>query len=189
MADAVALEATAIGVWVRVPSPLPKERKTNMPTIKTMTPKEWLDLLPCKIYDKSKNESYLIVGIAKEGLWYYDTITLYDEDSFFGDGSYEVDCPRLLRYNDLHNEFELGIEPTEKQIQWLEDRKLMTESMTKQEAWKIINDAIKSKKYYQDYSYNSYVGRVLDSMLNPYDIIGQCGASPDDDYWEDEDLF
>lgn len=160
-----------------------------MPTIKTMTSKEWLDLLPCKIYDKSKNESYLIVGVAKEGLWYYDTITLYDEDSFFGDGSYEVVCPKLLRYNDLHNEFELGIEPTEKQIQWLEDRKLMTESMTKQEAWKIINDAVKSKKYYQDYSYNSYVSRVLDSMLDPYDIIGQCGASPDDDDWEDEDLF
>ena len=43
--DAVALEATAYGVWVRVPPPLPKERKTNMPTVKTMTPKEWLDLL------------------------------------------------------------------------------------------------------------------------------------------------
>jgi threonine synthase len=56
-----------------------------------LTPQEWLEKIPCKIYDKSENKSYLIIAVSKEGLWHHDTITMYDEDSFFGDGRYEVD--------------------------------------------------------------------------------------------------
>ena len=51
-----------------------------------LTPTEWLEKIPCKVYDQDENKSYLIIAVSKEGLWYKDSIEMYDEDSFFGDG-------------------------------------------------------------------------------------------------------
>ena len=66
-----------------------------------LTPTEWLDKIPCKIYDPDENKSYLIVAVSKEGIWYQDSIEMYDEDSFFGDGYYDIDCPRLMEYKNI----------------------------------------------------------------------------------------
>ena len=156
-----------------------------------LTPAEWLERVPCKVYDSTKNKSYLIIATSKEGLWYHDTITMYDEDSFFGDGSYEIDCPALMEYKDLPVDLEFGQEPTEKQVNWLEEHHLMTESMTKQEAWLIINNAVKkaseeNKRRKQAYV-DSYFRRQFDSMFDDYDIMGQCGGYIDDiDYYDGE---
>lgn len=154
-----------------------------------LRPQEWLERIPCKIYDKSKNKSYLIIAVSKEGLWCHDTITMYDEDSFFGDGYYEVDCPTLIEYKDLPANFEFGQEPTKKQINWLEERGLMTESMTKQEAWLIINNAVKKAQIEnerrREIVRESNLRAKFDNMFDDDAIMGQCGGSIDDeDYYD-----
>ena len=121
-----------------------------------LTPTEWLDKIPCKIYNPDENKSYLIVAVSKEGIWYQDSIEMYDEDSFFGDGYYDIDCPRLMEYKNIPTNAVLGEEPTKKQINWLEERGLMTESMTKQEAWLIIGDAVKKARERNSYARQLY---------------------------------
>ena len=144
-----------------------------------LTPAEWLEKIPCKVYDPDGNRSYLIVCISNKGVWYKDSIEMYDEDSFFGDGYYYIDCPRLMEFEDMPFNLVFADEPTEKQIDWLEKRGLMTESMTKQEAWLIINNAVKKaseEKYEQ-----TYIQHRLDAMFDDDDIIGQCGGCIDDE--------
>ena len=108
-----------------------------------LTPAEWLEKIPCKVYDPDGNKSYLIIAVSNEGIWYKDSIEMYDDDSFFGEGYYYIDCPRLMEFQDMPFNLAFADEPTEKQINWLEERGLMTESMTKPEAWLIINNAVK----------------------------------------------
>lgn len=159
----------------------------NKPSPIRLKPAEWLERIPCKVYDSTKNKSYLIIAASKEGLWYHDTITMYDEDSFFGDGSYEVDCPTMIRYEDLPVDLEFGQEPTEKQVNWLEEHHLMTESMTKQEAWLIINTAVKKAQIENERrrqaARESYIRAQFDSMFDDDDIVGQCGGCAYDDYY------
>ena len=153
-----------------------------------LTPAEWLDRIPCKVYDPNGNKSYLIVAVSSKGIWYQDSVEMYDEDSFFGSGYYDIDCPRLMEFQDMPFNLVFGDEPTEKQTDWLEERGLMTESMTKQEAWLIINNAVKKaskenerrKQEYVDF----YFKQRFDSMFDDDDIMGQCGGCIDD---EDED--
>ena len=153
-----------------------------------LTPAEWLDRIPCKVYDPDGNKSYLIIAVSKEGIWYQDSIEMYDEDSFFGDGYYDIDCPRLMEFQDMPFNLAFGDEPTEKQTDWLEERGLMTESMTKQEAWLIINKAVKKAHERKDYARQLYdqwcIKSRLDSMFDDDVIMGQCGSYVDD---EDED--
>ena len=58
----------------------------------------------------------------------------------------------------------------------------MTESMTKQEAWVIINNAVKkaSEERYEQV----YIQHRLDSMFDDDAIVGQCGGICDDDYYD-----
>ena len=150
-----------------------------------LTPIEWLEKIPCKVYDPDENKSYLIISISNEGVWYKDSIEMYDEDSFFGDGYYDIDCPRLMEFKDMPFHLVFADEPTEKQTDWLEERGLMTESMTKQEAWVIINNAVKkvkeeNERRKQEYV-NSYMKKQFDSMFDDDDIVGQCGGCIDDE--------
>ena len=150
-----------------------------------LTPAEWLEKIPCKVYDPDTSTSYLIICVSNEGIWYKDSIEMYDEDSFFGDGYYYIDCPRLMKFQDMPFNLVFGDEPTEKQVDWLEDRGLMTKSMTKQEAWIIINHAVKkvkeeNERRKQEYV-NSYVKQRFDSMFDDDDIVGQCGGCIDDE--------
>ena len=153
-----------------------------------LTPAEWLEKIPCKVYDPDGNKSYLIICVSNEGIWYKDYIEMYDEDSFFGDGYYDIDCPRLMEFQDMPFNLVFGDEPTEKQVNWLEERGLMTESMTKQEAWLIINDAVKKANIryerYRQEERERYLRARFDSMFDDDDIIGQCGGSiGDEDYY------
>lgn len=145
-----------------------------------LTSAEWLEKIPCKVYDPDTSKSYLIICVSNEGVWYKDSIEMYDEDSFFGDGYYYIDCPRLMKFQDMPLNLVFGDEPTEKQVDWLEERDLMSESMTKQEAWVIINHAVKkvkeeNERRKQEYV-NSYVKQRFDSMFDDDDIVGQCGV-------------
>ena len=154
-----------------------------------LTPAEWLDKIPCKVYDPDGNKSYLIIAVSKEGIWYQDSVEMYDEDSFFGSGYYDIDCPRLMEFQDMPFNLVFGDEPTEKQTDWLEERGLMTESMTKQEAWLIINNAVKKVqqvyKERQEARFIRYVNSCLDSMFDDDAIMEQCGGSIDDeDYYD-----
>lgn len=152
-----------------------------------MTPEEWLSRIPCKLYNRKENKSYLILSVSQEGLWYHDTITMYDEDTCFGSGYYEVDCPKMLKYDEISSDFIFGQEPTEKQIKWLEKHDLMTDSMTKEEAWLIINNAVREAKERYEERQNArmrrYISRCLD--LDDEAIMGQCGGGgmDDDDWW------
>lgn len=150
-----------------------------------LTPAEWLEKIPCKVYDPDENKSYLIICVSNEGIWYKDSIEMYDEDSFFGDGYYDIDCPRLMEFQNMPFNLVFADEPTEKQIDWLEERGLMTESMTKPEAWLTINKAVKkaleeNERRKQEYI-NSYVKQRFDSMFDDDDIVGQCGGCIDDE--------
>ena len=150
-----------------------------------LTPAEWLEKIPCKVYDPDENKSYLIICVSNEGIWYKDYIEMYNEDSFFGDGYYYIDCPRLMEFQDMPFNLVFGDEPTEKQINWLEERRLMTESMTKQEAWVIINNAVKKAQIENERrrqaARESYIREQLDSMFDDDDIVGQCGGCIDDE--------
>ncbi len=109
-----------------------------------LTAQEWLEMLPCKIYDRKENKSYLIISVTKNGLYYHDTIQCLNDDDFSWSPYDTVFSPSYLHLDAITTDFELGIEPTGKQVQWLTKAKLMTKSMTKQEAWKIMNDAFKT---------------------------------------------
>ena len=191
-------------VWVRLPYSVPRKEDIMIPSgldlLKSciqdskktspirLTPTEWLEKIPCKVYDPDGNRSYLIVCVSNEGVWYKDSIEMYDEDSFFGDGYYYIDCPRLMRFEDMPFNLVFGQEPTEKQVDWLEKRGLMTESMTKQEAWLIINNAVKkvseeNKRAKEKYA-QIYIQHKLDSMFDDDAIVGQCGGICDDDYYD-----
>ena len=150
-----------------------------------LIPAEWLERIPCKVYDPDENKSYLIISVSKEGLWYKDSIEMYDEDSFFGDGYYNIDCPRLMEFQDMPFNLVFGQEPTEKQVDWLEERRLMTESMTKQEAWVIINNAVKKAQIENERrrqaARESYIREQFDSMFDDDDIVSQCGGCIDDE--------
>ena len=150
----------------------------------SLTPKQWLDRIPCKIYDATENKSYLIISVSKKGLWYYDTIVQYDEDAFFGDGSYKLDCPSFLSFDEVCGKMELGQEPTKKQIEWLKKYGKMTNSMTKQEACKIINKAVKDNelkiKSYETQVRNNWFAREFNKMFDDDAILGQTGG----DYWD-----
>ena len=158
----------------------------NTTPINNVTPEEWLKRLPCKLYNQKENKSYLIIAVSQEGLWYHDTMTIYDEDAYFGDGSYEVDCPQMIKYDAITTDFIFGQEPTVKQTNWLEERGLMTESMTKQEAWLIINNAVQeARRSYEDRQearFRRYVSSCLDSMFDDDAIVSQCGGCIDDEY-------
>lgn len=107
--------------------------------IKSLKIKDWLNLIPCKLYNKKENKSYSIMSLSKEGLYYSKDIEVEDNDDF-SFGPYRVIITSvLLKFNELTNDFIVGDEPTEKQIEWLEHHHKMTKSMTKQEAWEIIN--------------------------------------------------
>ena len=65
----------------------------------------------------------------------------------------------------------------------------MTESMTKQEAWLIINNAVKKAQIENERRREAirenYIRERLNSMFDDDDIIGQCGGSIDDeDYYD-----
>ena len=185
-------------VWVRLPYSVPRKEDIMIPSGLDLlrnciqdskkkspirlTPAEWLEKIPCKVYDPDGNRSYLIVCVSNEGIWYKDYIEMYDDDSFFGDGYYEIDCPRLMKFQNMPFNLAFGDEPTEKQTNWLEERGLMTESMTKQEAWLIINNAVKkaSEERYE----RIYIKRQFDSMFDNDAIVGQCGGIDDDDYYD-----
>lgn len=107
--------------------------------IKSLKIEDWLNLIPCKLYNKKENESYLIMSLSKEGLYYIKEIQVEDNDDFSWSPYYTVNTSVLLKFNELTNDFIVGDEPTKKQIDWLEHRHKMTKSMTKQEAWEIIN--------------------------------------------------
>ena len=155
-------------------------------SINNMTPEEWLKHIPCKLYDQKEKKSYLIIAVSQEGLWYHDTMTMYDEDAGIGDGSYRVNCPQIIKYDAITTDFVFGQEPTEKQLNWLEERGLMTESMTKQEAWLIINNAIREArqryKERQRARMRRHLWGCLDSMFDDDAIVGQCGGCMDDGF-------
>ena len=191
MVDITDLKSVVLaGVPVQVRPWAPKERRNIMETtsINNMTPEEWLQHIPCKLYDQKEKKSYLIIAVSQEGLWYHHTMTLYDEDAYFGDGSYQVDCPQIMKYDALTTDFIFGQEPTEKQINWLEKHDLMTDSMTKQEAWLIINNAVREARQYhkerQQARMRRYLGSCLDSMFDDDAIMSQCGGGIDEfDDW------
>ena len=150
-----------------------------------LTPTEWLEKVPCKLYNQKENKSYLIIAVSKEGLWYHDTITMYDEDAYFSDGSYQVDRPKIIEYDALTTDFIFGQEPTEKQINWLEKHDLMTDSMTKQEAWLIINNAVREARQHHKERQQARLRREISRCLGFDDeaIMSQCGGGIDDDDW------
>lgn len=126
---------------------------------------QWLAMLPCKIYDRKENKSYLIISVTKNGLYYHDTIKVLNDDDFSWSPYTNIFSPSYLLFDAITTDFELGIEPTEKQIQWLTKAKLMTKSMTKQEAWKIINEAYKTldlSPYYTTKQINSILVEAMD---------------------------
>ena len=130
-----------------------------------LTAQEWLEMLPCKIYDRKENKSYLIISVAKNGLYYHDTVQCLNDDDFSWSPYDTVFSPSYLHLDAITTDFELGIEPTEKQVQWLTKAKLMTKSMTKQEAWKIMNDAFKTldlTPYYTTEQINSIIVEAMD---------------------------
>ena len=155
-----------------------------------LTPTEWLEKIPCKVYDPDGNKSYLIICVSNEGVWYKDSIEMYDDDSFFGDGYCYIDCPRLMEFQDMPFNLVFADEPTEKQVDWLEKRGLMTESMTKQEAWLIINNAVqkvsKENERRRQAARESYIRTQIDSILDDDDIISQCGGIDLSDYYDGE---
>lgn len=125
---------------------------------------QWLAMLPCKIYNRKENKSYLIISVTKNGLYYHDTTEVLNDD--FSISLYNnIFSPSYLLFDTITSDFELGIEPTEKQIQWLTKNKLMNKSMTKQEAWKIINEAYKTldlSPYYTTEQINSILNEAFD---------------------------
>lgn len=126
---------------------------------------QWLAMLPCKIYDRKENKSYLIISVTKNGLYYHDTTKVLNDDDFSKSLYNNIFSPSYLLFNAITSDFELGIEPTEKQTQWLTKNKLMNKSMTKQEAWKIINEAYKTldlSPYYTIKQINSILNEALD---------------------------
>ena len=157
----------------------------NTTFINNMTPEEWLKHIPCKLYNRKENKSYLIISVSSEGLWYHDTITMYDEDTCFGSGSYDVDCPQMLKYDEISNDFIFGQEPTEKQVKWLEKHDLMTDSMTKEEAWLIINNAVRETKERYEERQQARLRRQISRYLELDDeaIMSQCGGDIEDDDW------
>lgn len=164
-----------------------KERRNTMNTtsISNITPEEWLKHIPCKLYNQKENKSYLIIGVSPEGLWYHHTITMYDEDAWLGNGSYTVDCPQIIKYNAVSTDFIFGQEPTEKQVNWLEKHDLMTDSMTKEEAWLIINNAVREAKQNYKERQQARLRREISRCLGLDDeaIMSQCGGGIDDDDW------
>lgn len=130
-----------------------------------LSAEQWLAMLPCKIYDRKENKSYLIISVNKNGLYYHDTTKVLNDDDFSWSPYTDVFSPSYLLFDVLTTDFELGVEPTEKQIQWLTKAKLMTKSMTKQEAWKIINEAHKTldlTPYYTTKQINSIIKEAMD---------------------------
>lgn len=130
-----------------------------------LSAEQWLAMLPCKIYDRKENKSYLIIAVTKNGLYYHDTAQCLNDDDFSWSHYDTVFSPSYLHLDTITNDFELGIEPTEKQVQWLTKAKLMTKSMTKQEAWKIINEAYKTldlTSYYTTKQINSIIAEAMD---------------------------
>ena len=190
-------------VRVRVPRSAPRKEDIMIPSgldlLKSciqdskkspirLTSAEWLEKIPCKVYDPDTSTSYLIISVSNEGIWYKDSIEMYDDDSFFGDGYYYIDCPRLMKFQDMPFNLVFGDEPTEKQANWLEERGLMTESMTKQEAWLIINNAVKKTRESNEHAFQLYnqwrMKRRIDAMFDDNAIAGQCGGIDDDDYYD-----
>lgn len=130
-----------------------------------LSAEQWLAMLPCKIYDRKENKSYLIISVTKNGLYYHDTTKVLNDDDFSKSLYNNIFSPSYLLFDVITTDFELGVEPTEKQIQWLTKAKLMTKSMTKQEAWKIINEAHKTldlTPYYTTKQINSILNEALD---------------------------
>ena len=82
--------------------------------IKTLTLQEWLNLIPCKLYNKKENKSYLITSVSKEGLYYNKEIEVEDDDDFSWSYYRKIDTPILLKFEELTNDFIVGDEPTEK---------------------------------------------------------------------------
>lgn len=130
-----------------------------------LTAQEWLEMLPCKIYDRKENKSYLIIAATKSGLYYHDTVQCLNDDDFSWSPYDTIFSPSYLHLDAITADFELGIEPTEKQVQWLTKAKLMNKSMTKQEAWKIINKACNTPvdltKYYTTRQINSILKEAM----------------------------
>ena len=140
-------------------------------------PEDWLNLIPCKLYNKKENESYLIVAVSNEGLYYTKDIQVENDDDFGWDPYYTINVQKLISFKELNKNFIIGDEPTKKQIDWLENHKLMHNNMTKQEAWVITNTYIKKNK---NKTNSKYISRVLNNMLDAEDIIEQCGGVLDD---------
>lgn len=130
-----------------------------------LSAEQWLAMLPCKIYDRKENKSYLVISVNKDGLYYFDTAKVLSDDDFSWSPYTNIFSPSYLVFNAITLDFELGVEPTEKQIQWLTKNKLMNNSMTKQEAWKIINEAYKTldlTPYYTAKQINSIIVEAMD---------------------------
>ena len=75
-------------------------------------------------------------------------------------------------------------EPTEKQTNWLEERGLMTESMTKQEAWLIINNAVREARQYHKERQQARMRGYISNCLGFDDeaIMSQCGGGMADEF-------
>lgn len=154
---------------------------------------------PFKMYNAEENKSYLILSVCSTGVYYYDTFTYANDDDFSWSPYSTIDVPTFMSYEDM-DKLVVADEPTEKQVAWLEQRNLMTLSMTKQEAWKIINDAVneyqaKAKRYMESIT-SSNIKRALDSMLDEDEILAQTGHTAwdmcEDDYcdidgWSEDD--
>lgn len=148
--------------------------------IKPLSKNDWLNLIPCKLYNKQENKSYLIIAVSNEGLYYEDTFEYLNDDDFGFSPYSKINVQKLISFKKLNENFIIGDEPTEKQINWLKKYNLMTNSMTKQEAWQIINKYVEENKHK---ARSRYVSHVLDSMFNAEEIIGQCGGMFDDGYY------
>lgn len=153
--------------------------------LKKLTKEEWLNLIPCKLYNKKENTSYSIISISNEGLYYNEEIQVMNDDEFSWSLYDTITRQILLKFSEINKHFELGIEPTEKQIEWLKHYDKMTKSMTKQEAWQIINNHVnQTKAKIEEYNKklsSRYVSKVLDKMLDADDIVGQCGGCYEED--------
>lgn len=114
---------------------------------------ELMKLLPCKVcheytwgHGRISRSSYDVIGFGPDYVILGDYTYGYDEDAFFGDGRYTIDTYKLVKFEDLKEEYIFAHEPTEKQIEWLKKNGKYDSSITGYEAWHIINDAIEASK-------------------------------------------
>ena len=151
--------------------------------LKNLTKEQWLNIIPCLIYDKLNNKSYRVESISNEGI-YYRAYVKYLNDDDFGPLYSKSYSPGLLKFSEITSNFILADPVTNKQEKWLEEHNLMHSNMTKQEAWYIMNKAINENKAkieaYNKQEIERYVSRKLDNLLDADETMDQCGGYYDD---------